>query len=78
LTWVVHVGVIVFGLLFALEVVNVDFAADIVTIVVGSTTIALAIAFGVGGIDAGKKWWAKYGSPKGAAAPPPNPPDQQM
>ncbi len=77
LTWVVHVGVIVFGLLFALEVVNVDFASDIVTIVVGATTIALAIAFGVGGIDAGKKWWAKYGTPQGSATPP-NPPDRQI
>ncbi len=77
LTWLVHVGVIVFGLLFALEVVNVDFAADIVTIVVGATTIALAIAFGVGGIDAGKKWWAKYGTPQGSATTP-KPPDQQM
>ena len=78
LTWVVHVGVIVFGLLFAMEIVNVSFAGEIVTIIIASTTIALAIAFGVGGIDAGKKWWAKYGSPKGAAAPPPNPPDRQI
>lgn len=64
LTWVVHVGVIVFGLLFAMEVVNVSFAGEIVTIIIGSATIALAIAFGVGGIDAGKQWWAKYGTPK--------------
>jgi len=78
LTWLVHVGVIVFGLLFAMEIVNVSFAGEIVTIIIGSTTLALAIAFGVGGIDAGKKWWAKYGSPKGGAAPPSNPPDRQM
>lgn len=64
LTWVVHVGVIVFGLLFAMEIVNVSFAAEIITIVIGSATIALAIAFGVGGIDAGKAWWAKYGMPQ--------------
>jgi len=63
LTWVVHVGVIVFGLLFAMEVVNVSFAGEIITIIIGSTTLGLAIAFGVGGIDAAKKWWAKYGSP---------------
>lgn len=68
LTWVVHVGVIVFGLLFAMEIVNVSFAAEIVTIVIGSTTIALAIAFGVGGIDAAKLWWSKYGTPKGSSA----------
>ena len=66
LTWVVHVGVIVFGLLFAMEIVNVSFAGQIVTIIIGSATIALAIAFGVGGIDAGKQWWAKYGTPKGS------------
>jgi len=66
LTWVVHVGVIVFGLLFAMEIVNVSFAGEIVTIIIGSATIALAIAFGVGGIDAGKQWWAKYGTPKGS------------
>ena len=45
LTWVVHVGVIVFGLLFAMEIVNVSFAGEIVTIIIGSATIALAIAF---------------------------------
>jgi len=78
LTWVVHVGVIVFGLLFAMEVVNVSFAGEIVTILIGSATLALAIAFGVGGIDAAKKWWAKYGSPSntggGGGSPPPPPP----
>jgi len=67
LTWLVHVGVIVFGLLFAMEIVNVSFAGEIVAIIIGSATIALAIAFGVGGIDAGKQWWAKYGTPKGSA-----------
>lgn len=63
LTWVVHVGVIIFGLLFAMEIVNVNFAAEIVTILIGSTTLALAIAFGVGGIDSAKLWWAKYATP---------------
>ena len=64
LTYVVHVGVIVFGLLFAMEIVNVDFAGEIVAIIVAAATIALAIAFGVGGIDAGRQWWAKYGTPQ--------------
>jgi len=63
LTWVVHVGVIVFGLLFAMEVVNVSFAGEIITIIIGSATLGLAIAFGVGGIDTAKMWWAKYGAP---------------
>lgn len=65
LTGVVHVAVIVFGVLFALDILNIDFAEDIVMIVVAAAAIAGAIAFGVGGIDAGKKWWAKYGTPKG-------------
>ena len=67
LTWVVHVGVIVFGLLFALELLNINFAEDVVKIVIAAATVALAIAFGVGGIDAGKRWWAKYGTPKGGS-----------
>ena len=25
--------------------------------------LAMAIAFGVGGIDSAKKWWALYGTP---------------
>lgn len=64
LSYVVHIGVIIFGLLFAMDLMQVDFAEDIVKIVIGAGTIALAIAFGVGGIDAGKRWWAKYGSPQ--------------
>jgi hypothetical protein len=63
LTYVVHVGVILFGLLFAMDILQVTFAEDVVKIVIASSTIALAIAFGVGGIDAAKKWWAKYASP---------------
>ncbi len=63
LTYVVHVGVILFGLLFAMDILEVTFAEDVVKIVIGASTIALAIAFGVGGIDAAKKWWAKYASP---------------
>ena len=63
LTYVVHVGVILFGLLFAMDIMQVTFAEDVVKIVIGSATIALAIAFGVGGIDTAKKWWAKYATP---------------
>lgn len=65
LATVVHVGVIVFGVLFALDVLDIDFAEDIVKILVAAAAIAGAIAFGVGGIDAGKRWWSKYGTPKG-------------
>lgn len=66
LTWVVHVGIIIFGVLFALDLLRIDFAADLVKLVVAAFGVALAIAFGVGGIDAAKQWWAKYGTP-GAA-----------
>jgi hypothetical protein len=66
LTWVVQVAVIVFGVVFALDLLNIDFAGDLLRIVVAAFGIALAIAFGVGGIDTAKLWWAKYGSP-GAA-----------
>lgn len=61
----VHVAVLVFGVLFALDVLDIDFAEDIVKIVIAAAAIAGAIAFGVGGIDSGKRWWARYGSPKG-------------
>lgn len=63
LTWLIQIAVIVFGLLFALDLLEVNFAEDVVKIVIASGTIALAIAFGVGGIDAAKQWWAKYGTP---------------
>lgn len=66
---VVYVAVLVFGVLFALELIDVRFASDIVLIIVAAIAVAAAIAFGVGGIDAGKKWWAKYGSPKGGPPP---------
>ncbi|MGH8949965.1 MAG: mechanosensitive ion channel family protein [Acidimicrobiia bacterium] len=60
---VVHVAIIVFGALFAMEIIRIDFAEDIVKIVIAASTIGLAIAFGVGGIDTARKWWAKYGTP---------------
>ena len=66
LTWLVQVGIIVFGVLIALELLDVSFAGDIVRLLVAAFGIAFAIAFGVGGIDAAKEWWAKYGTP-GAA-----------
>jgi hypothetical protein len=80
LTVVVHVSVIVFGILFAMEIVRIEFAEDIVKIVLAAGAIGAAIAFGVGGIDAAKKWWARYGTPEALAestsssAPPAPPP----
>ena len=63
LAGLVHVGVIVFGVLFAMEIVNIEFAEDIVKILIAAVAVAGAIAFGVGGIDAAKEWWARYGRP---------------
>jgi hypothetical protein len=67
----VRIGVIVFGILFALELMQIEFAEDIVKIVITGAVLVGAIAFGVGGIDAGRKWWAKYGSPESQRAPAP-------
>ena len=67
LALVAQVAIIVFGILFALELLNIEFAGDIVRLVVAAFGVALAIAFGVGGIDAAKEWWAKYGTPAASA-----------
>jgi flagellar biosynthesis protein FliQ len=64
LTWVVHVGIVLFGVLFAMDVLDVTFAEDITKILIGSAGIAFAVAFGVGGIDTAKKWWARYLAPR--------------
>lgn len=65
LTTAVHIAVVVFGVLFAMEILDITFAEDIVKILVAAAAIAGAIAFGVGGIDAGKRWWSRYGTPRG-------------
>lgn len=64
LTWVVHVAVIVFGVLFALDLLKVTFATNITMILTAAAGVAFAIAFGVGGIDTAREWWGKYLSPK--------------
>ncbi|MFZ0014452.1 MAG: hypothetical protein WAL25_10105 [Acidimicrobiia bacterium] len=76
LSSVVHIGIIISGVLFALELLNIEFAEDIIMIVIAAAAVAGAIAFGVGGIDAGKRWWAKYGMPRDGGRPggPPPPP----
>lgn len=64
LTWVVQILIILFGVLFALDLLEISFAANITMILTAAIGIAFAIAFGVGGIDTAKKWWAKYLAPK--------------
>lgn len=64
LTWVVQILIILFGVLFALDLLGITFASDITKIFTAALGIAFAIAFGVGGIDTAKKWWAKYLAPR--------------
>jgi Conserved TM helix len=71
LSTVVHIAVVVFGVLFALELLQVEFAEEIVMILIAAVAIALAVAFGVGGIDTARKWWARYATPKDVGGPPP-------
>ena len=64
LTTVVRVGILVFGIVTALDVVHIGFFTNtLFSIVLGGASIAFAVAFGVGGIDTAKKWWEKYLSP---------------
>jgi hypothetical protein len=67
LAGLVRVAIVVVGVLFALEIVNITFAEEVLRILVAAVGIALAIAFGVGGIDTAKKWWARYGEPDSVA-----------
>ncbi|HWB89652.1 MAG TPA: hypothetical protein VG872_10685 [Acidimicrobiia bacterium] len=71
LATVVHVGVVVFGVLFALELMRVDFAEDVILVMMWAIAIAFALAFGVGGIDTARKWWARYATPKDVGGPGP-------
>ena len=64
LTWAVQILIVLFGVLFAMDLLEVTFAADITKILTAALGIAFAIAFGVGGIDTAKKWWAKYLAPR--------------
>ena len=67
LTWVVQILIILFGALFALDLLGISFASDITKILTAAIGIAFAISFGVGGIDTAKKWWAKYLAPKSSS-----------
>jgi len=67
LTWVVQILIILFGVLFALDMLGISFASNVTLILTGAIGIALAIAFGVGGIDTAKKWWAKYLAPRSSS-----------
>ncbi len=64
LTTAVKVVIILFGALAALDLLEITFAEDIVKIVVAALGVTFAVAFGIGGIDTAKQWWARYGSPR--------------
>ena len=61
----VRIVILLFGVLAALDLLEISFAEDIVKIVTAAAGITLAIAFGIGGIDTAKQWWARYLAPKG-------------
>lgn len=60
----VRILILLFGVLAALDLLEIRFAEDIVKIVAAAIGIAFAVAFGIGGIDTAKQWWNKYASPK--------------
>jgi len=68
-TTVVRWGIIIFGVLTALDLVGIgQVTEDIRRAALAAGGIAFAVAFGVGGIDTAKKWWAKYLSPKDSSS----------
>jgi hypothetical protein len=67
-TWLpmlTRAGFILFGLVTALDLLEIGAFVNIVTTaILGGLGVAFAIAFGIGGIDTARKWWAKYLSPR--------------
>ncbi len=58
-------AVLVFGVLTALNVIGVGEISTLTfQIAFGAIGVAFAIAFGVGGIDTAKRWWAKRLAPR--------------
>lgn len=59
-------GVLVaFGIITALNFLGIGGAIqDALNFIFGALAVAFAIAFGVGGIDTAKLWWAKHLAPK--------------
>ena len=73
LTWLprlTRVGFILFGLVTALEMLEIGFFVNaLTTAIFGGIGVAFAIAFGVGGIDTARRWWNKYLSPSETGGP---------
>lgn len=68
MSWVVtatRLAIIIFAVLTALDLVGIgSVSEDVRRGVIAGVAVAFAVAFGVGGIDTAKKWWARYLSPK--------------
>lgn len=60
----VRIVILVAGVLAALDLLEITFAEDIVKIITAAVGVAFAVAFGIGGIDTAKRWWAKYAAPR--------------
>ncbi len=61
----IRIGIIVFGLLTALDYLGIGVITNtLFTVVSGAAGLVVAIAFGVGGIDTAKRWWEKYAAPR--------------
>jgi len=71
-TWVpsaIRWGVIVFALLTAFDLVGIgQVSEDVRRAVLLAVGVAFAVAFGIGGVDTAKKWWAKYLSPRDSSS----------
>ena len=73
---VVRVAILVLGFFAAMDVLN--FAPEVMANLQNtlleylplSILVVVAIAFGVGGIETGRKWWEKYLDPENLAAKP--------
>ena len=61
----IHWGIFIFGLFTAFDLVGIgQVSEDVRRALLLAVGVAFAIAFGIGGVDTGKKWWAKYLSPR--------------
>lgn len=72
MTWVptaIRVGFLLFGVITALDLLDVGVVTNsVLAAVLGGLGIAFAIAFGIGGIDTAKQWWAKYAAPRSGSS----------
>jgi len=65
----IHWSIFIFGLFTAFDIVGVGTVSeDVRRALLLAVGVAFAIAFGVGGIDTGKKWWSKYLSPRDSSS----------